>query len=216
MSRAGARLAVAAIAVGVVAGVSACGTTTGGDAGSGADRSATVALAPATIATPAPSFAFGSPTYPSPAPIPAALPGGISADRDDPSSVAIAAARVWFGWNTTTDRSPYAAAVRTTPLMTAACARRITATPPVGSPDASWTALATSHARARVSAVIGSEERPPDTATTAVRLVAVTQTFTADRPVPARKVVAVVTMTRTDGVWKITDDGTGRCGVVIR
>ncbi|MBT0568625.1 hypothetical protein [Williamsia sp. CHRR-6] len=140
----------------------------------------------------------------------------MTVDRADPSSVGVAAARIWLGWNTITDRSPFDAAVRATGLMTRRCAQRITATPPTGSPDADWTALARVHARAQTRAAIGSEERPADTATVAVRVIAVTQSFIADTPLPDRHPVVVVTMTRDGAGWSVTDDGRHGCGVVTR
>ncbi len=207
-------LAVAAAAVAVCAGLAGCSTDTNSDRAATAVPS--VSLPGGVVLTPSTSWPFAAPTYPSAPPIASTLPGSTTADRSDPTSVAITASQVWFGWDTRTDRSPYAAAVRTTALMTQTCARKLTATPPTGSPDASWTALATVHARARVTAAIGAEERPADTATTAVRLLTVRQTFTGDRPVAPRRVVVVITMTRTPAGWALTDDGTGRCGVVIR
>lgn len=176
---------------------------------------ATVSLPPFTAPS-VQSWPGRSATYPTPPPIPPTLPNGVAANRADPTSVALAAARIWFGWDTVTDRSPYDAAVRSTPLMTQRCAQRITATPPIGSPDADWTSLARVHARAQTTVAIGSEERPADTASFAVRVVTVTQTFTADRAVPDRHPVAVVTMTRDSAGWSVTDDGQHGCGVVTR
>ena len=203
----------------VVAGIAALGVIAG--CGSGPttpvqpSASATVSLPPFTPPS-VQTWPGRSATSPTPPPVPSALPAGITVDRTNPDSVALAAARIWFGWNTVTDRTPYDAAVRTTPLMTSQCAQRISATPPIGSPDADWTALARVHARAVATAAIGAEERPADTATTAVRIVTVTQAFTADRPLPTRQTVATVTMTRTGGRWAVTDDGQHGCGVVTR
>lgn len=204
--------------VGVVAAAAVLTGCSGADGPTSSERSAPVATVSLPPFTPpsVQSWPGRSATYPTPPPVPTTLPNGIRANRADPTSVALAAARVWFGWNTVTDRSPYDAAVRSTPLMTARCAQRITATPPTGSPDADWTALARVHARVQTTAVIGSEERPADTATFAVRVVTVTQTFTADKPMPDRHPVAVVTMTRDSAGWSVTDDGQHGCGVVTR
>ncbi|WP_150116656.1 hypothetical protein [Williamsia herbipolensis] len=205
--------AVVGVAVAAAALAACSGTdTTGQDKSSAV---ATVSLPPFTPPS-VQSWPGRSATFPTPPPVPSALPRGVRANRADPSSVATAAARIWFGWDTVTDRSPYEAAVRATPLMTQRCAQRITATPPTGSPDADWTALARVHARVQATATIGSEERPADSATTAVRVVAVTQEFTADKPLPDRHPVAVVTMTRDSAGWSVTDDGQHGCGVVTR
>ena len=67
-------------------------------------------------------------------------------------------------------------------------------------------------ARSAASAALA----PADTATTAVRIVTVTQAFTADQPIPTRQTVATVTMTRENGRWAVTDDGQHGCGVVTR
>ena len=149
---------------------------------------------------------------------PSALPAGVAVDFADPTSVALAAARVWFGWDTTADTSPYQAALRTAPLLTDRCVKRLTASPPAGSPGQEWTALASVHARARVDTAMGSEDQPPDSDNRAVRLVTVTQNWNADRPTASRRVIAQVSLAknRQDGRWQVTSDSEGRCGVVTR
>ncbi|ORM35517.1 hypothetical protein BFL43_09355 [Williamsia sp. 1135] len=150
--------------------------------------------------------------------LPSALPPGVVVDRLDPTSVALAAARVWFGWDTTTDTSPYQAALRAAPLLTDACAKRLASSPPTGSPGQDWTDLATQRAQARVDAQLGAEDQPSDSESRAVRLVAVTQRWDATAPVAPRRVIAQIALikTRSDGRWSVTSDAEGRCGVVTR
>lgn len=150
--------------------------------------------------------------------VPSSLPAEVSVDRLDPTSVALAAAWIWFGWDTTADTSPYQAALRTAPLLTGACAKRLASSPPTGSPGQDWTDLAIVRARARVEAQLGAEDQPRDGDSRAVRLVAVTQRWDATAPVAPRRVIAQIALikTRSDGQWSVTSDSEGRCGVVTR
>lgn len=149
---------------------------------------------------------------------PTRLPAGTTVDRSDPTSVALAAAQIWFGWDTTADTSPYQAALRTAPLLTDKCVARLTSSPPAGAPGQDWTALALVHARAQVDAEVGAEDQPRDSQDRAVRLLTVTQRWIADKPTPPRRVIAQVALAkdRQDGQWAVTSDADGRCGVVIR
>lgn len=179
-------------------------------------------VAPQPFSTPSTvSWPFPPPTQQASTVAPSRLPAGVTVNRADPGSVARSAARVWFGWDTTRDRSPYAAAVRTVPLMTAGCARQLTSSPPAGSPGQEWTDLALVHARAVITeqdVALGSEDRPADTGTSAVRIVTVRQRFVADRPVEERRYVVTVTMSRPSrgGVWAVGDSMATACGVVRR
>lgn len=196
--------------------LAACGTT------SPPPPQGPSSVAPVPFSTPSTvSWPFAAPTQQASVTAPTTLPAGIEVDRRSAEAVALGAARIWFGWDTTTDRSPYEAAVRTAPLMTAQCAQKLTASPPAGSPGQDWTNLALIHARAVIGpadVAIGSEERPADTATSAVRIVTVRQPFVADRPVTARRYVVTVTMSRPDGTagWSVGDSAATQCGVVRR
>jgi hypothetical protein len=47
-------------------------------------------------------------------------------------------------------------------------------------------------------------------------VIGVKQTFTADEPVPVRRPVAMVLLTRTNGRWELGSPQTHTCGVVTR
>ncbi|ASR05605.1 hypothetical protein GCWB2_24170 (plasmid) [Gordonia rubripertincta] len=165
------------------------------------------------------SWPFGPPTVPTSRVPPSALPAGITVDHRNPDSVALAAARVWYGWDTTRDRSPYEAALRTAPLMAAECRSRLAGSPPTGSPGDSWTQLALVHAKARLGADdvrLGSEDRPADSRGRAVRIVTVTQRFEADRPTPPQRFVVMMSLTSRNGTWYLGNPETGDCGVKPR
>lgn len=162
------------------------------------------------------SWPFPAPSGPTSASAPRDLPPGVSVDRASADSVALAAARVWFGWDTTRDRSPYDAALRTAPLMGSACQEQIVASAPQGGAGEDWTRLARVHAKATVDAGLGSEERPPDKGDRATRIVGVTQEFRADKPVQPRHLAVMVVLTRTAGAWAVGSPSTGTCGLVQR
>lgn len=210
------RVVIAALVGWGALALAACGTT------SPPPAQGPSSVAPVPFSTPSTvSWPFPAPTQQASATAPTTLPAGITVDRRNADAVALSAARIWFGWDTTVDRSPYEAAVRTAPLLTATCAQKLTASPPTGSPGQDWTSLALIHARAVIGpadVAIGSEEHPADTATSAVRIVTVRQPFTADRPVAARRYVVTVTMSRPDqgDRWSVGDSAATQCGVVRR
>ncbi|WP_020171092.1 hypothetical protein [Gordonia polyisoprenivorans] len=177
---------------------------------------------PSTVASqpfstpPTVSWPFGTPTVPTSQVPPTALPEGITVDRRNPDSVALGAARIWYGWDTTRDQSPYAAALRTAPLMVPECRSRLAGQPPTGSPGDYWTQLALVHAKARLTADdvrLGAEDRPADSPGRAVRIVTVTQRFEADRPTPPRRYVVMMSLTSRSGTWYLGNPETGDCGV---
>ncbi|MFC9982686.1 hypothetical protein [Gordonia sp. NPDC127522] len=174
-------------------------------------------VAPQPFSTPPTvSWPFAPPTSPTQANAPTKLPAGVSVDRSSADSVALAATRIWYGWDTTRDRSPYDAALRAAPLMAEECRTRLTATPPTGSPGNYWTQLALVHATAQLGpgdVRFGFEDRPPDTDARAVRIVTVTQRFRADRPVPPRRYVVTVQLTARAGQWSLGNPDTDQCGV---
>ena len=162
------------------------------------------------------SWPFPVPSAPPKPSAPRSLPAGVDVEWANADSVAIAAAKIWFGWDTTRDTSPFDAALRASPLMTSGCQDRMIASAPTGGPGDDWTTLARAHARADVTAALGSEDRPPDRGERATRIVGVTQRFTADTRIPDRHVAAMVVLTRTDGRWLVGDINNGTCGVVAR
>lgn len=159
--------------------------------------------------------------WPGPSPVtstaPTALPEGVDVDQRDPDSVALTSVSIWFSWDTRSDRSPFDAALRTAPLMGQSCRDRLTGSTPMGAAGQDWTELSQVHARASVKATIASEDRPADTADRALRLVGVTQKFTADRRVPDRNLIAQVVLRKSPGgQWLLGDDQLDMCGVITR
>ncbi|MDR2279332.1 MAG: hypothetical protein LBE07_00610, partial [Gordonia sp. (in: high G+C Gram-positive bacteria)] len=134
------------LATAVIALVSVSACTTDADT----EETSTLPPAPFTSPTDVDTWSFPVPSRPTTPTAPTALPDGITVDRSSADSVALAAATVWFSWDTTTDTSPYAAALRATPLMGPKCRAQTLASAPQGSPGADWTALARVHAKARV------------------------------------------------------------------
>lgn len=208
-------LGVLAVAVVVTGTAGGCADTNGGP-----DPQAPSSVASQPFSTPPTvSWPFGSPTSPTQATAATALPAGVSVDRASADSVALAAVRIWYGWDTTRDTSPYDAALRAGPLMSPGCRARLTATPPTGSPGNYWTQLALVHAKARLGGGdvrFGFEDRPRDTASSAVRIVTVTQRFQADTPTPPRRYVVTVALVSRAGQWSVGNADTNQCGVMPR
>lgn len=206
----GKRLAVLAAAFAVVAVAGCASTNEGSDSGQASSS-------PAPFTTPSTeSWAFPPPTSPSQASVPPSLPDGVSVDRSSADSVALAAAKIWYEWDTTRDTSPYDAALRASPLMGPTCQKMMVASAPQGGAGNDWTELARVRARAQVEVGMGSEERPADSRDRASRIVTITQAFTAQKPIPVRHLAAMVVLTRTAGQWQIGSPSTHTCGLVTR
>lgn len=122
-----------------------------------------------------------------------------------PDTAAVAAAIAWYSSDTAVDAGPNAAAVRAAAWLTPDLLAQVEAFAPVGGPGADWTQWASHRAWLQVTAVLSGDDHPADTATAAVRQVAITVTpvgrdgWTA----PPTTEVAAVTLTHTAGGWRL-------------
>lgn len=203
------RRSAAALAAAAVVGVSvaACGGDTQDNP-------------PATSEPPTPTTPFVEPTATTsrvpatppttPIPAPSTLPASVAGvDRENPDAVAEALAQVWYSWDTTTDLSPYDARLRSVPLLDDALATSIQSFPPIAGPGADWLDLT---ARSAVLTVGPDDVRlasetgaPPDTDSSAARLLTVTQRVsTPNGPLPDRNLVVGVVMVHGQDGWQIS------------
>lgn len=149
-----------------------------------------------------------------PLPTPAALPAEIGpVDQGSVDAVAAAVARIWFGWDTTRDVSPHDAKLRAVPLLDPRLAQLLRTYPPIAGPGADWLELT---ARSAVVTVPADGVRPgvesgapADTATSAARLLEITQTITtASGPLPDRHLVVGLALVRIGAEWRVAQVGT--------
>lgn len=169
--------------------------------------------------SPATSSSFATPTATTsrvpatpprtPAAAPSTLPADIRVDLSDPDSVAAAAARIWYSWDTTRDTSPHDAKLRAVPLLDQGVAASIRNFPPVAGPGADWLDLTAKSAVLTVGADnvrSGAESGgPPDTPTSAHRLLEVTQTITTPTgPLPDRLLIVAISLTKAGNQWRVS------------
>jgi hypothetical protein len=174
-------------------------------------------------ATPTPTTSFVTPTEttsrvpatpPStPLSAPATLPAEIGAvDQSDIDSVAAAVVRIWFGWDTTRDLNPHEAKLRAVPLLEPRLAQLLRDYPPIAGPGADWLELTAHSAVLSVPADgihPGAEAgAPADTATTATRLLEVTQKVDTDAgPLPDRHLVVGISLVKVGAEWRVSQVG---------
>ena len=124
----------------------------------------------------------------------------------NPDAAAVAAARALASSDTAVDADPNDTIRRNAGWLTADFAALVTALPPVAGPGAQWADWAAHHAYLRVTAMLGSDEHPTDTAATAARQV-------VERVIPIGRdgwngmpftQVAFLTLARVRGVWEIS------------
>jgi hypothetical protein len=113
--------------------------------------------------------------------------------------------------DTTIDTDPNATARRAVTWLDPAFAAQVRAFPPIQAPGAQWAQWASHRAALRVTARLGGDEHPPDTASTAYRQVLATVT-----PVgrdgwrgPVQQQVWFVSLTRTAGRWLLASARSG-------
>ena len=124
----------------------------------------------------------------------------------NPDAAAGAAARALASSDTSVDADPNDTIRRNAGWLTADFAALVTALLPVAGPGAQWADWAAHHAYLRVTAMLGSDEHPTDTAATAARQV-------VERVIPIGRdgwngmpftQVAFLTLARVRGVWEIS------------
>lgn len=196
------RLTLAVAAAGIV--VAACG---------GSPRQDEEMLSPTTttpfvVPTETTSRVPGTPPS-TPLAAPSALPTQVAGvDRENPDAVARAVAEVWYSWDTTVDLSTYDARVRAVPLLDDRLATAILSFPPISGPGADWLDLTARRARLTVGPndVRPASETgaPADTATSAARLLTVTQKVTtSDGPLPDRSIVVAIVLAHGPDGWSV-------------
>lgn len=149
------RTTVAVTAAGLLVAILAgCGED-GGHASRVPTQQATVPV------TPRPAGIGGSPAASQPAPNTVA--------RTNPDAVAQAALIALYSYDTTIDNGPNDTAHRALPWLSARFAAAVTQDRPVASAGATWTEWTTHHAYITPDVQPGTDDRPPDSATTAVR-----------------------------------------------
>ncbi|MBT2272749.1 hypothetical protein [Rhodococcus qingshengii] len=174
---------------------------------------------PTKVATPSTSTPFTTPTATTsrvpatppviPQPAPTALPPLAPFDSENPDEVAAAVAQVWYSWDTTVDLSTYDARVRAVPLLESDLAHSILNFPPVSGPGSDWLELTAQNAVLTVGdgdvRAASETGAPPDTATSAYRLLTVTQKVaTAQGPLPDRSVVVSMVLSHSPGGWLVS------------
>ncbi|WP_228791291.1 MULTISPECIES: hypothetical protein [Nocardia] len=144
---------------------------------------------------------------------PAALPAEIGpVDQASVDAVAAAVARIWYGWDTTRDLTPHDAKLRAVPLLEPRLAQLLRDYPPIAGPGADWLDLT---ARSAVLTVPADGVRPgveagapADTATSAVRLLEVTQKVnTPTGPMPDRHLVVGIALVKVGAEWRVSQVG---------
>lgn len=179
-----------------------------------------------TVATtdPAPTFpSFVTPTAttsrvpatpPStPLPAPRTLPAEIGPiDQTSVDAVATAVARIWFGRDTTRDLTPHDAKLRAVPLLEPRLAQLLRDYPPIAGPGADWMDL-TAHSAVLTVPADGvrpgvESGAPPDTATSAARLLELTQKVsTPYGPMPDRHLVVGIMLVKVGTGWRVSQVG---------
>ncbi|PFW99370.1 hypothetical protein SAMN05421776_11324 [Nocardia farcinica] len=174
-------------------------------------------------APPSPTTSFVTPTEttsrvpatpPStPLPAPATLPAEIGpVDEASADAVAAAVARIWYGWDTTRDLTPHDAKLRAVPLLEPRLTQLLRDYPPIAGPGADWLDLT---ARSAILTVPAEGIRPgveagapTDTATSAVRLLEVTQKVnTPTGPMPDRHLVVGIALVKVGAEWRVSQVG---------
>ncbi|PXX53896.1 hypothetical protein DFR70_12617 [Nocardia tenerifensis] len=205
-----ARLVAAVLVAGVVLVVAGCSS------GSSGHTERTVTSTPRTsFVIPTQTTSRVAATPPStPLPVPASIPAEIGVvDQTSVDAVAAAVARIWYGWDTTRDLTPHDAKLRAVPLLEPRLAQLLRDYPPIAGPGADWLELT---ARSAVLSVPADGVRPgveagapADTATSAVRLLEITQTVsTPDGPLPDRRLVVGLALVKVGAEWRVTQVGT--------
>jgi hypothetical protein len=124
----------------------------------------------------------------------------------DPDAAAVAAARTLASSDTAVDADPNDTIRRNSAWLTADFAASVTGFPPIAGAGAVWDGWAAHRAYLRVTAVLGSDEHPADTAATAAREV-------MERVIPIGRdgwkgtpfrQVAILTLARVGGMWEIS------------
>ncbi|MDF3285038.1 hypothetical protein [Gordonia sp. N1V] len=198
----------AAVALCVVAAVLAgCGSP-----GQGGDQSATLSGAPAQQWTPGaddPGSSITATVAPSAVPPSpqATLPAyAAGVNRGDPAAVAAMAVRIWFTWNTGTDRSPSDAVARAAPLLSPAFRSQVLSDQAL-TPDGQWLVWSSRSAVVTPTVVVGPNQGAPDRPDRKYFVFAVTQT---GRDASGTQVggsvqsQAWVITTRTDTGWEVS------------
>ncbi|WP_228807829.1 hypothetical protein [Nocardia otitidiscaviarum] len=199
----------AAVLAGVAMVVTGCSS-----GGSGRDEQTATSTPTTSFVTPTETTSRVPATPPStPLSVPATLPVGIGpVDRTDIDSVAVAVARIWYGWDTTRDLSPHDAKLRAVPLLEPRLAQLLRDYPPISGPGADWLDLT---ARSAVLTVPADGVRPgveagapADTATSATRLLEITQQVsTPDGPLPDRHLVVGLALVKVGAEWRVSQVG---------
>ncbi|MGY4102035.1 hypothetical protein ACW2Q0_21165 [Nocardia sp. R16R-3T] len=144
---------------------------------------------------------------------PATLPAEIGpVDQTSIDAVAVAVARIWYGWDTTRDLDPHDAKLRAVPLLEPRLAQLLRDYPPIAGPGADWLDLT---ARSAVLTVPADGVRPgveagapADTATSATRLLEITQKVsTPDGPLPDRHLVVGLALVKIGADWRVSQVG---------
>jgi hypothetical protein len=154
------------------------------------------------------SAASASPS-PSASPAPSGTARGSTGSHAGagPDEVALAATRALFSWDTRVDRRPNDTARRLALTWLAPSLRQqVIDFRSESSPGADWEAWVRRHARARVTAVLGAEDRPADGGDSAYRQVLAVIALEGDggwRATERRTVF--LRLTRDSGRWSIAE-----------
>lgn len=160
------------------------------------------------VAPTSPGLALSAPAYPhlSATVLPAlTMPAPSGVDGRSADAVALAGVQALTQSDTAVDADPNDTTLRAIGWLTPAFAAQVRAFAPVGGPGAVWLSWAAHRAYVTVVTSLGGDDRPADTATTAVRqVVAVETPIGRDGWLGSPEIeVVFVSLGRVNGQWRI-------------
>lgn len=153
------------------------------------------------------SPSFEQPTAKPPTPETTLPEEQAAVNRRDPAAVAAATVKIWFTWDTGRDPNPSAAVARSAPLLADAFRTQVLATASL-QPTAQWLIWSAQNAVVTATATPVPNQGAPDSPTRRYFIFDVTQTGhdTTHHQIgdPVRTQVWVITTTRADGTWQVS------------
>ncbi|NKR28850.1 hypothetical protein GS966_27780 [Rhodococcus hoagii] len=199
----------AAAKITAVAAVASVAVSACGGSGEGTNDGEPTTTSPFVTPTETTSRVAGTPPS-TPVAAPSTLPAEVAGvNRESADDVAEAVARIWYSWDTTVDLGPYDARVRAVPLLDDNLSNSIRSYPPIAGPGADWLDLTSKNARLTVGAddvrLASETGAPADTATSAARLLTVTQRVsTPQGPLADRSIVVAVVLVHGADGWRVS------------